>query len=280
MRNVAKVEKSDIINSLYGEKEFYTLIIKPIGIMYNNFLKSYIKRDRSFKEATTLLEYLFLDENSAFFQLEQITDALQKYIPAMNEEKIIIEKIKSDIVAKIQKIFENNLERKMFYPSDFANIASYFATIRTYLDYRTGINLVRLSDLKGIYYETLSKYEPYIRSFLYKKRNNMDYYMGSVEGYGFLVFFIIDSHDDSLLEKRKSKNYKFTISYTPIKGINEILFSKLNIVQEKFKERVREREINKMCLPEYLAVVSNFKKIEDYYKKIYNKNTDKYLYFI
>ncbi|MEM5875539.1 MAG: hypothetical protein QXW01_03395 [Candidatus Aenigmatarchaeota archaeon] len=273
-----EVEKGDIINSLYGEKEFYTLVNKPIGIMYTNFIRSYIKRDRGFKEALTLLEYLFLDENNVFFQLEQITDALQKYIPAMNEEKIVIEKLKKDIGFEIQKIYEKSLEKKMFYPEDFANMASYLASMRTYLDYRMGINLVRLSDLKGIYYETLNKYEPYVRNFLYKKKNNIDYYMGSVEGYGFLVFFIIDSHDDSLLEKRRSKNYKFTISYTPIKGINEILFSKLKTVQVNFRNRVRDREINKLCLPEYLAIVSDFKKIEEYYKKIYGKEIDRYLY--
>lgn len=65
-----EAEKSNIINSLYGEKEFYTLVNESIGIMYTNYLRSYIKRDRGFKEALTILEYLFLDENNVFFQLE------------------------------------------------------------------------------------------------------------------------------------------------------------------------------------------------------------------
>lgn len=140
------------------------------------------------------------------------------------------------------------------------------------------INLIRLLDLRGIYYETLNKYEPYVRNFLYKKKNNIDYYMGKRWGLWFSSIFIIDSHDNSLLEKRRLNNYKFIIYYTPIKSINKIIFSKLKTVQVNFRNRVRDREINKLCLPEYLAIVSDFKKIEEYYKKIYGKEVDRYLY--
>ncbi|MEM4461220.1 MAG: hypothetical protein QXI09_02485 [Candidatus Aenigmatarchaeota archaeon] len=271
-------EKNVRLRTLKGEEQFYNLTLPAMEHSYNHFLRQYSRRDRGLSEASFLLEYLF-GENGFFPQLENITQFMQDKIPGMIVEVEVMENLKKEIVSLLLETYNRALKRGLLFPEEFSEMAVYFTTLIRYGEYRAGINEVRIADLKGNLWELVYGYEPPVRAFIRRKiHENNNYYRGENKEWWFLTFWIVDANDNSLLKNRKSTNWRFTISYVPLRGIEETIFSPINLLKEEFRERVKNRQLELLCLPESLSLSCDPIKVEKYYEEIYGKGIRSSLY--
>jgi hypothetical protein len=250
-------------------------VIKPCGDYYHNVMHSYFKEDRGLNELLNFLYYIAPDANGVLSHMKKKLEMNSPYIPACEKNLEIMRKIEEGI-DEVKKICKEAMKReiKTLLPQEFVRAMYHASNVRIFLDYLyASYSLIHdiLIENKGIQ-EVLKKYEPTIKAFIEKKLKNEDeFYMGLLENYSFLTYFVIDSHDNSILRDLKTrKDKKILIKKIPEKGLEEILYKPREKVEEKMREALKWRAVEKVCLPSMLANRVDKGKIVKYYKELYN----------
>jgi hypothetical protein len=285
---ILKVIVEDEMNS-------FKLTLIPFGELYHSTLKSYRNVETCLKNASTLLLYVM--ESWPILIHKRIK--YSHFLPYIQKEVEIINKLNNEI-EEANKIINNlNKEsRKTFYHHEFSTLLYILQNCRTYTDYVVGRDyftykvldvLDRKKNIMAIR-ETIKKiikeFEPIIKAFQRKLiiNNNYDmFYMGDVEKYSSLTHFISNAYDNSLLSKILEANNneeirKILKEYSPLQGLNRVLFSvKDKIIEFNIKSIREGKEIENLCLPrgslaQRIKIIDKGKRLSDYIRKIYGED--------
>jgi hypothetical protein len=282
---IKPTEREMLKSSIEEENNFLQGVIRPLGDYYHGFVRGYGKEDRGLEEALELVEYLQCDVWPIF--VKNRTQVIL-YFPYVQEEIEIINKLTKEIeetTQLIKKITEGG--RTLLYPEEVSILAYNFQNPRIYMDYVAGRNRLtyemleerRLSNI-------LQKFRPTVEAFKRKVISNNDFnstfYMGGIEEYSFLTFFIIDAYDNSLLKKlteatSEAEREEILKGYSPLSGLEKILFSVKEEIIKYNRKSLRERKERKnLCLPrgslaQRMSIIDRGAKFLSYTQKIYGE---------
>jgi hypothetical protein len=285
---IKPTEREILKNPIEEEMDFLKGILKPIGDYYHNFIRAYGRVDRGLKEASNLILYI-KEEWPIFIKKRSKVSLFFPYV--LQEEVEIISKLNQQIEEATQLINKATESKRALYPEEISTLAYYFPTLRIYVDYVAGRDYLtyemlerrRLGDI-------LERFRPTIDAFGRKViRNNNDFLltfdMGGIEEYSFLTLFTIDAYDNSLLRKLteakgEEEREEILKEYSPLVGLDQILFSKRKEIEEYNRKSLRERKERKnLCLPrgglgQRIKIIDGGGKFFSYVQRIYGKNRE------
>jgi hypothetical protein len=278
-------EGEKLKSCIEGENDFLQGIIRPLGDYYHEFIRGYGKEDRGLEEALKFIEYLEEDVWPIFVKNRTLT---LLYFPYVQEEIKIINKLTKEIeetTQLIKKITEGG--RTVLYPEEVSILAYNFQNPRIYIDYVFGRNHLTCEMLEGEGLSNiLQRFRPTVEAFKRKVISNNDsnstFYMGRIEEYSFLTLFIIDAYDNSLLKKlteatSETEREEILKGYSPLSGLEKILFSVKEEIIKYNRKSLREREERKnLCLPrgslaQRMNIIDRGAKFLSYTQKIYGE---------
>jgi hypothetical protein len=224
-------EREKLKSWILGESNFLQGVIRPVGDYYHAFVRGYRKEDRGLEETLRLIEYLF-DVWPIF--VDNRTRSIL-YLPYVQEETEIINKLTKEIKETTQLIKKiTECGRTVLYPEEISILVYNFQNLRIYMDYVAGRNRFTYEMLDGERFsDILQKFRPTVEAFKRKVISNNDFnstfYMGGIEEYSFLTFFIIDAYDNSLLKKlteatSEAQREEILKDYSPLSGLEKIYF--------------------------------------------------------
>jgi len=287
-------EREILKNPIEEEMDFLKGILKPLGDYYHDFIRAYGHVDRGLKEALNLLLYI-KEEWPIFIKKRSKVSLFFPYV--LQEEVEIISKLNQQIEEATQLINKATESKRALFPEEVSVLAYYFPDVRIYVDYVAGRNYLtyemlerrRLGDI-------LEGFRPTIDAFGRKVvRNNNDFLltfdMGGIEEYSFLTLFAIDAYDNSLLKKLteaagEEEREEILKEYSPLVGLDQILFSKRKEIEEYNRESLRERKERKnLCLPkgglgQRIKIIDGGEKFFSYIQEIYGKRGEKFLWYV
>jgi len=207
------------------------LIIKPYGILYQNFIRSYGDTDRGLGKFLQLFSYLRDDAFEIFLANRA---SVSYFFPYVKEEITTILSRLGDGMKRVSQQIERAYEEgRALYPEDVVSLAIWTQNVRIYMDYSCGRDYVTLRLLEGENINrVLEKFKRNVESFLRKTLDSTSYlhlYMSDVITYAFITLFIIDAYDSSFLREIKAtKNWKEKVrvlrEYAPLRGLKEFCF--------------------------------------------------------
>lgn len=262
------------------------------GEYYHNTLRSYRGRDRGLGA----LERWYLYVRGVWsVVMEEISEASYLFPYILKELEII-----NKLTKKIEEIGEMLKEisisgRRVAYPEEFSRALCNAQTLRIYMDYLVGRTYVSYKILDG--WEVRKILEPIRRPLKAFQRklieNNSSasvFYMGDPREYGVLTCIVISAYDNSLMSrllnaKNNEEREDILKTYSPLQGLDQILFSTEEEMEKYARNSLRERrERRDLCLPKSLAqrvkIIDNGSKLDSYIREIYGENEKPLLYII
>jgi len=276
---------------LEEERNFYQNIPVLLGFYWDSaWLPAYSSDDRGYKQAVEFTKIIAGDPNSVekdtgvFGTLTKITSEQVSIIPATQKELSIMHELYKRYVEPTQKIVyeivPRDLEKRkkqVLLPEEWIEVADNISRIRTYIDYRNGINFLRywyFVSPRAPIRNLIKTFRPATLAFI--RKFNQKFYLGSKEEWGFITLFAIDAHNNSLLPKllkkrRKKDMERVLLNEIPEKGIREVI---LDFDKEKAKsiiEDILEKRTQKesFCSVNTLRLRISLKKLKIHAEKLF-----------
>jgi len=284
--HMIKPTEREILKSIIEEEtNFLKGVLRPVGDYYHDFIGAYREDDRGLRKAIDLILYLKEDVWSIF--VDNRTKVGFRF-PYVRKETEIISKLTKEIEEINQLIKEVASKRTTLYPEEFAKLAYDFQNFRLYMDYVAGRDCLTREMLDGkAINNVLRRFRPTVEAFERKVISNDDpsstFYMGGIEDYSFLTLIIIDAYDNSLLRKLteakgEEEKEKILKEYSPLFGLDKILFSVEKEIKEYNRKTLRERmERKNLCLPrgslsQRIKIIDGGARFSSYVKEIYGRD--------
>jgi hypothetical protein len=289
---IKPTEREILKSSIEEESNFLKGVLRPVGNYYHEFIRGYEKEDRGLEEALELIEYLEEDVWPIFVRNRTQVGLLFPYV---QKETEIINKLTNNI-KEASQLIKKTVEsgRTTLYPEEVARLVYNFQNSRIYMDYTAGRNHLTYEMLDGRRLsDVLQEFRPIVEAFGRKVINDNDtlnfFYMGRIEEYAYLTFFTIDAYDNSLLKKLieatgEVEREEILKGYSPLFGLNKILFSVEKEMIKYNRKSLRERRERKnLCLPrgslaQRMKIIDKGAKFLSYSDEIYGKRGS--LYYI
>jgi hypothetical protein len=289
---IKPTEREILKSGIEEESNFLKGVLRPVGNYYHEFIRGYGKEDRGLEEALELIEYLEEDVWPIFVRNRTQVGLLFPYV---QKETEIINKLTNNI-KEASQLIKKTVEsgRTTLYPEEVARLVYGFQNSRIYMDYTAGRNHLTYEMLDGRRVsDVLQEFRPIVEAFGRKVINDNDslnfFYMGRIEEYAYLTFFTIDAYDNSLLKKLieatgEAEREEILKGYSPLSGLNKILFSVEKEMIKYNRKSLRERRERKnLCLPrgslaQRMKIIDKGTKFLSYSHEIYGKRGN--LYYI
>jgi hypothetical protein len=255
----------------------YNDVIVQTGYFWDKtWLPAYSNDDRGYEIADPLYQTIF----NNFQRLKELTSSVKNIIPAMEKElmvmdrleKYFIEPTKELIYTKVPNTLSERGNKHMLLPDEWVKITDNLSRVRTYMDYRNGLNFIRYW-----YFVYKKPVKDLVRTLkgplvAFERKWGEKYYTGPMEGFGFVTFCGIDSHDETVLPKvlKEKDPTEILLNEIPEKGLERVILNPNENVQKKIEDSLRIRaHKDTVCTVNSLRIRLDRKRLEEYTKEIF-----------
>lgn len=275
-------------NYLEEERNFYKNVPVFLGFYWDSaFLPAYSSDDRGYKQALELTKVIAGDPTSVekdegvFGSLTKLTSEQVSAIPAAQKELAIMGELYKKFVEPTKKIVYETVPSEsekrgklVLLPEEWIEVADNISRIRTYMDYRNGINFLRywyFVNPRAPVRNLIKTFKPATLAFI--RKFDQKFYLGPKEEWGFITLFAIDAHNNSLLPKlvENKSVEKILLNEIPEKGIREVIvdFDKKrakDMIEDILEKRTQKESF---CSVNTLRLRVNLKKLEKHAEKLF-----------
>jgi hypothetical protein len=283
-----KAELKNLERELEETIGVITPSIKPSGILYHNFLKSYRDPDRGLEQALQIYP-VYAD---IWLTLVDKLSSLAPKLPYIMDEAEVLTKVRERF-EKVGNILRTAAERGgPLFPEEFAEILYSFSSFEYFLNYvfaRLRVTLDVIKDIlkggKGDITPLLKKTSSVVYAFVNKvlsssNRYNFFYMSEDPFLFAFIVLMATDAYTPCLLytlttAQNEREKLRVLKEYSLRRGLEELLFtteaSIIGYTRESLRKLTHREDL---CLPRmlgsYMNAIDNSSRFLSYVKKLYS----------